>query len=261
ALAPVAAARDEELRRAAQFRKLLGRVAAVVLVLALGGGVAVWLRAEQVRQETERLQHEAELAKAVEADLERAERAQEEKKWPEAQAALVRAEGRLTRGGGGKTLRDRVGRAQDDLARILKDQEMVARLEEARLQSAATDERGSDYKGGARLFQKAFAWYGLDPWGTTPEVAAARIEASPIRDRLVTALDQWGEALPAARRKDFERLARIAGLADSHDRRRQLREAVLRKDWGVVREMAGGTGIPDLPPSSLTMLSDALKKA
>ena len=44
---------------------------AVSLVLVLAGGVAFWLRTEQVRQEGERRRHEAELAQAVEADLAR----------------------------------------------------------------------------------------------------------------------------------------------------------------------------------------------
>src|SRR5262249_27068780 len=95
ALAHIAAGWAEGLRRAAWFRSLLLRGAALFLFLALIGGAGLWLRMEQVQQEAERRHREAELTQAVAADLEKAIQAQSDHQFNDAQAALERAEGRL----------------------------------------------------------------------------------------------------------------------------------------------------------------------
>src|SRR5205823_1661335 len=95
ALAQVAAEWDDEFRRGARLRKLLRRAAAVLLIVVLFGGIGAWLREEhlqrtleQAQQETVRVQREAELVRAVADDLSRLDRAQEERKWDEAEKAL-----------------------------------------------------------------------------------------------------------------------------------------------------------------------------
>src|SRR5207248_1217174 len=78
--------------------------------------------------------------------------------------------------GGSDELRQRVGQARDDLARVRRDQHMVAKLEEAGAQRAAPGKEGFDKEGSRQRFEEAFAWYGLDVRQGTPEKAAARVE-------------------------------------------------------------------------------------
>ena len=160
-----------EVRAVEEWRRRRAQLAlagAVLLLLTLAGGGGWYLRqqslerqAEQARQETERVRREGELVRAVDDDLNRLARAREERRWDDAEKILERAEGRLEQGGGDE-LRQRVRRVRDDLARVRRDQQMVAKLEEARMQLAAAGDAGWDKDGSRQRFEEAFAWYGLD---------------------------------------------------------------------------------------------------
>jgi serine/threonine-protein kinase len=277
-----AAARARAAAERRARRLTVGLAATVVLLLSVGGGGGWWLRqqhlrqqaeqarheaevreqrlerqAEQARQEAERVRRESALVRAVEDDLNRLARAREERKWAEAWKILERIEGRLEEGGDDE-LRQRVRRVRDDLTRLRRDQEMVAKLEEARLQGAAAGKDGFDWEGSRKQFAAAFAWYGLDVQGGSVEDVATRIRGSAIREELVIGLDQWKVA---ALEPDEERLMIVANRADGNAWRRQVREAVLRKDYRRVVELAKAVNVAELPPSSVVFLAYALRRA
>jgi serine/threonine-protein kinase len=250
-----AQARARAERRAR--RLTLGLSAAVLLTLALGGGGLAWERQKRLRNEADRRQQEADLARQAEDDLARAALAQERKRWPDAWQALERAEGRLA-GGGPEELRERVALLRRELEQARKDQRMLALLEEARLQAARGGKDGFDWTGTDRRYRKAFAEYGLDLWDGTPQEAAGHISRSPIREALVAALDEWMLALYFQDAPASRRLRQIAGLADGDAWRRGLRTAVWGSDLDTLRRLAREARSRHLPPGTLKSLAGAL---
>jgi serine/threonine-protein kinase len=160
-----------------------------------------------------------------------------------AQKALELAESRLD-GLAGESLPQRVGQAREDLRRLRREQEMLARLDEARIQLVLV-RRGQDpldRVGASRLFGQAFRWYGIDVERLDPGEAARRVRSSPLRARLVDALDFWARVRfwPPARatRKEAARLLAVADKADPSAWGRRLRKAAQQKDAKTVRRLA-----------------------
>jgi tetratricopeptide (TPR) repeat protein len=266
---------EERKRRRVQ----LALAGSLLLLLTLGGAGGWWLReqrlereaelakqrlereAELAQQETERVRQEAELKQAVEPDL-RVVTEELGKEKPhladltKADRLLAGVEGRLAQSGS-EELRQRARQARDKLTRARTNQQMAAKLEEARLRGASATKEGFDHEGSRKLFEVAFAWYGLDVRRGPIGEVAARIEASPIREELVIALDWWSLAAPA----DAERLRAVANRADADAWRRQLREALRRSDDGLIRQLGEDARAADLPPASLVFLAEALRKA
>jgi serine/threonine-protein kinase len=252
---------EERRRRRAQ----LALAGTVLLLLTVGAGGGWYLRqqhlehqAEQARQETERVRREAEQARAIESGL--FDLGQERQKprpdWSKVRQLLERVEGRLEQGGS-EELQQRVQRVRNDLARVRKDQEMVRRLDEARLRYAAAGDVGFDAEGSGKLFASALAWYGLDVGQGRPEEIASQIEASTLREELVIALDRWANLSAPAQAK---RLLAIADCADSNAWRRQLRGALRRQDSAGVQRLADEANVGQLPPASIVFLAAALRQ-
>jgi serine/threonine-protein kinase len=259
-----AEARAAAERRRRQIQLALAGV--VLLLVVVIGGAGWYVRqqqlqhdAEQARQETERVRRQVERNRAVESGLNALadERLKTRPDWNKVQALLARVEGRLEEGGDDE-LRQRVQRERAELARVRRDQEMVGKLEEARLQFAAVGEGGFDPQGSRRAFADAFAWYGLDVGSGSPEEAAARLRTSSLREELTTALDRWASVSPAGDRK---RLLQIADGVDDNAWRRQLRAALLREDHDRIRRLADEADVAALPPASSVFLAAALREA
>jgi serine/threonine-protein kinase len=257
-----ARAREERRRRRAQ----LALAGALVLLVALGASGGWYIRqqhlqheAELARQETERVRRGAERARAIERGL--GELAQERQKprpdWNRAEQLLQRVEGRLEQGDSDE-LNQRVHAVREDLARVRRDREMVARLDEARLRLAAAGDAGFDRRGSRNQYAEAFAWYGLDVTQGPVAAVVPRIVSSPLREELVIALDKWAglsEPEPA------ERLQAIADQADDNMLRRDLRGALQRKDHARIRRLGDDAKVTELPAASLVYLAQALRRA
>ena len=285
--------RTAELKRAAaevraveerrRRRTQLALTGSLLLLLTLGGGGGWYLRhqhverlqeqtrhdaelreqrlerqAEQAQQETARVRREAEHVRAIEDDLGRFARAREERKWDEAGKRPERIEARLEDGGDAE-LRQRVSLARADLARVRKDQEMVVRLEEARLPSAGEDDL--DGKSSCKRFEEAFGWYGLDVRQGSAEEVAARVAASSLREELTLSLARWGALAALSSPSEGRRLWAIAERADANAWRRQLFGAYLRADFTLARRLADEAKVVDLSPDSIALLALALKMA
>jgi serine/threonine-protein kinase len=155
-------------------------------VLEMSERAAATRRREAERAATER---------AAEEDLRDMVRLQETLSWPEARAALERAKGRLGDRGSAE-LRRRLDQGARDLA-------LAARLDDIRL-----DGSGGNWGVLARerfdqKYAEAFRDAGLGQVHDPPDIVAARIRASHIRDALVAALDHWSELTPHPDRSDW----------------------------------------------------------
>jgi tetratricopeptide (TPR) repeat protein/tRNA A-37 threonylcarbamoyl transferase component Bud32 len=247
---PVSAYRESWTARARRWARrhrtlVMSGVSASLLALLLGGGGGMWLafRSAETRQ-------------SVGADLDEAERLQQEEKWADARAVLERAEGRLG-GGGPDDLRQRVRQARANLA-------LVDRLEAIFLDYADPQEHKTSAAAGGRAddaFAGAFAEYGLDVEELRPDAAAELIGGSAIRGRLLAALEQWAYVKGRANRSGWEHLLAVAEGVDSDPWRRQLREAWVRRDRTALRQLITQTDVARLSAVNLVALGRALASA
>ena len=100
----------------------------------------------------------------------------------QAAVALGEVERRVAEGGG-DTVRDRAARCRADLA-VLRE---LDRADTSRWNWVA--EQALDPKVGADLRRTALTGYGVTPGSTPAAEAASRVSGSPVRDRLLIALD------------------------------------------------------------------------
>ena len=169
---------------------------------------------------------------AVEADLREAEGHQRKSDWVKAGAALERAGGRL----GGRGPADLLGRLEQ--ARHAMD--LATRLEEIRLDRAAlveghvTVERNKP--GAARDYQAAFRQAGVGRFSDQPGLVAARIETSPVRGALLSALDDWAACTTDPGQQEWPMKSR--GGADPDPWRDRLRDPRTWKKRADLEELA-----------------------
>ncbi len=148
---PVQAWREPLRLRAGRWvrrhQTLVAALAASLLVmLLLGGAVALWQGREQARRRS-----------AAEAALEEVDRLAEQAHWLEARGALDRAEARLGEAGTAD-LRHRLARWRADL-------DLVDRLERIRLERARVVSSRLDHGGADSHYARAFAEAGLGEVG------------------------------------------------------------------------------------------------
>ncbi len=217
----------------------------MLLTALVLGGVALGWQQRQL----------AEVEQAVAADLREADLLQNEERWPEALQVLERAAGRLATGGP-QRLREGVEQRRQNVA-------MVAELEEARLQSVATVEKGGglDFNGADRRYREALAGYGLDLEAISAQEAAQRIRASAIRGHLITALDYWAHVKERLQTGSGEPLLEVARLADDDPWRQQLRAPQVARDLAALERLAGHADVLAQPAANLLLLSLHLEEA
>ena len=173
--------------------------------------------------------------------------------WPEAVSSVRRAQGILA-GGGTPAMVQRIAQRRAEL-------ELVARLEEVRLvrPSVREEERFDDQdvaeaptleskksknadadlasadQEDATSYAAVFREFALPVADLEIDEAARRVAASPIRQFLLAALDDWAIMVPASRSK----LLSIALRADDDPWRRNCREALMRDDRPKLLALAG----------------------
>jgi tetratricopeptide (TPR) repeat protein len=244
--------RAQALRERQRRRWTLALAAAAVALLAVLAA-AGWLWQRQ-RDEADRRAAAAATTAAVGADLDAAAAAAAAGDDARAHEALERAEGRLA-GGGSAELRERLRLLRDDL-------DFAAELEEARMKALGTTNESADldWAESDAAYTRAFAGRGLDVTGPGAADAAERIGRSPVKDRIVTALDAWSDVRRRSGAAGWEGLLEAAGqMDDSGDEpRRRLREAVLRRDPRRLKELAADPGVADWPATDARLLAGGL---
>jgi serine/threonine protein kinase/Flp pilus assembly protein TadD len=166
-------------------------------------------------------------------------------------AAVQRAEAPLGSGTLGAELRRQV-------EQLRQDHQMLAQLEQARLQRTSVKDGHFDWEAADRAYEEAFRWYGFDPEQLDPQEAAEWIRGRPIARHLVAAIGHWARTRKAGGGQGWEQLLALARAADPDDLRRRLREAVDRKDRTTVEELAASAAVDDLPSATLLLLGEVL---
>jgi serine/threonine protein kinase/Tfp pilus assembly protein PilF len=226
---------EERKRRRVQLA-----LAASVAVLALVGGVvgAWWWQARSAA------------IRDVETALEELHAHVDAARWPEARAALGRAQGRLA-AGGTELLRERIRQARADL-------DMVSELEEVRLLCAQVKDDHFDRTPLHPGYSAAFRAFGLDVLTLEPEEAVSRIASSAVRERLIVALDTWATYRRSENKEEADRLWLIANKADSDQWRKQLRTPEFRDNVSKLVALAADKAAVEQPPEALDLLGNLL---
>jgi tetratricopeptide (TPR) repeat protein len=249
---PIQARRPSLVQRArkwGQRHRAMVRTAAVCLLVTLAvlAGSVGWVVRDQAARRTE-------TEREANAALEEATKWQGEGRLPEALAAARRAAWVAETGTAGAAFRQRVQARRADL-------ELVAELEEARLQMTAVKEEHFDSELGDRLFAQAFQRAGLDVEVLPVEEAAERIRQSSVPVELAAVLDDWALTRMGIRGQSdssCKHLWRVARGADPDAWRDRMRQALERADKQALLDLAGSEEVTRQPSRTLDSLADAL---
>jgi Flp pilus assembly protein TadD len=186
------------------------------------------MRDRAAREETaaqERRDRKQRLTARAEQILNDVDQLEQEQKWPDARAALGRAEAALAGGEAGDAIRQRVADARRDL-------EFVARLDRIGQQRGVDDNKGQQHAAEAvRDYAQAFREFGVDVEALPAEEAIARLQGNPeVAVPVAAALDDWADARWArwAIRKgdsNWQQLITVARGLDPDPLRDRLRAA------------------------------------
>ena len=245
---------DEQRKR----RRVQAQLAAAVAVLVLGGVSVAWWQTEQAGtlRETElrrQLEDEqraaadtARLARNAEAVAALLGQAEEALKADDAAKAAVALEAAKKRSaeGGAENEAGRLKRLDADLA-LLGELDAVDQF-----RWTPIDNKFPDLEVVARRTREALAWFGVDPAEASADEAAARVLASVVRERIVTALDRL---LPHEKAAGVRTLLR---RVDADPYRDAVRDAVIAKDVAKLAELAGHKEALEQPPGFVAFLGD-----
>jgi serine/threonine-protein kinase len=221
-------------------------VAALALVMGLGGGI--WV-----------VQKRTATAQAVTAALQESEILQAQGHWSEGLAVVLRAEELLDQGlFESRALRQRIDTLRADHRFGLALEQAPFRMAEAQLERSLVDPQQ-----GRAAYARAFAAYGIVANTTNPDEAGAQIRSCPalLREQIVMALDHWLELVgPDGPPEELRWLRRLVEAADPDDPwRSQLRQARLEGDLETLKQLAAREDAARQPPSTVRLLAGALR--
>jgi serine/threonine protein kinase/Flp pilus assembly protein TadD len=258
---PVEACPPSAAYRLGKFaRRNKGRLAAaalVLFVLASLGGVAAWTARERADRRQEAALGQVARRAATEAevgrDLEEARALCREERLREASALVDHAQAVAARGEAGDDLGRRVAQARADV-------DMAVRLEAIRLERAAVADGSFDFAGADARYRDAFRGYGIDVTALDAGAAAARVRASPIRELLLAALDDWVvvQVLLGGRGAVPRPLLAVLQQADADPWRGRLRDALGRGDQRALKGLSRNPKAAAQPPATLVLLGAVL---
>ena len=235
-----AEAREQRKRRRVQ----LALIAAVGLLLAFAWYAdrqATQRRADadrRDRDEQARLTRNADALAELTGQCEAALRAGDADR---AAAALEQVDRRLP-DGGGDTVWDRTERCRAGLA-VLHELDAIDTLRWTPIGNSPGVERVRS----ARL-PAALARHGIALGAMPAAEAAALVSGSPVRDRLLTALDLWLAFVPSKAVRDVLR------AADPEPYRDAVRDAAAARGWNRFADLAGRPEALDQPPRFAAVL-------
>jgi eukaryotic-like serine/threonine-protein kinase len=251
----VALAREAEQRKR---RKVQFALATTVVALLLGGGAFAWWQNEQVnarkamnlRRQLEDEQRNAadhnrlgRNAEAVAAHLNQGEEALRAGDVPRAQVALEAARKRSAEGGAEQQA-ERLGRLDADLA-LLRGLDGIDQFRWTTVENQFPD---NDVV--VNRTREALARFGVDPEAASVEDAVARVSASAVRERIVSALDRFLlEEKTAGARALLRQL-------DAEPYRDAVRDAVVARNGTVLLGLAGQKPALEQPPGFAAFLGE-----
>ena len=269
---PVHACRPSATYRCRKFarRHKAGlAVAGLVLffIVLFGGGVGWAMRDRTAREEQlaqERTARQAKISGQLEMILKDVARLEQAEKWADALVSARRAEPALATGEAPPDIQERA-------RQTLVDLELVRQLDEIRAQSGTVWGSGPQEISAAGLgsrvaeadqkYTAALRQAGIDIDALPVKEAVDRLTARrAIAAALVPALDDWvavrslGKDEGAARR-----LIDVLHGADPDPWRQRVRDALARKDWPALRNLATSTELDRQSAATLCFLYAALK--
>jgi tetratricopeptide (TPR) repeat protein len=248
-------------RKAARRNKgKLAILACLTLALAVFAGGVGWVLQERAGRAS-RTASEVNLVLDDVAGLEK------EKKWPEALAAVNRAEGLFAGGQGSEELQQRVATARAAVERGLRqaraDQKMVADLAEIRFKQADTPTGIMDPQDANAGFGEAFREYGIDIDKLDVAQATAAIRERALAPELTAVLDYWTimrkQAEPG--KSGWRHLLAIAQRCDDDPVRNQVRAALAGGEKVMLVKLASTSDTAVLPASTVQLMADALRSS
>ncbi len=233
------------VRKMARRNKVALAVAGLVLffLVVLGSGIGWAVRDQAART--------SETVRAVSLALDEADYFEQRGTWPDALAAAQRAKTLVDSQSGDEGLRARVRQRKDDLA-------MVLRLEEIRLEMAAVKNDEFDWSLGDHLYADAFRNYGIDVEVGESADVARQIPAGPVQVEFVAALDHWAWVRRTISRDDpgWKRLLAVASAADPDPWRNHIRKALTDRDFKALKELQASAPLGDhMHPSEIILLN------
>jgi serine/threonine protein kinase/tetratricopeptide (TPR) repeat protein len=232
----VAVAREAEQRKR---RKVQLALAAAVVALLLSGGAFAWWRNEQAQAGRRRDAHNAE---AVTALLGQAEEALVAGDAAKAAVALEAARKRSDEGGAEQQA-SRLWGLEADL-NLVRDLDAVDQFRWTDVENKRPDPAAV-----ATRTREALARFGADPEAVSVDEAAARVSASVVRERIVSALDRLLRQQKAEVRAVLRRV-------DAHPYRDQVRDAILANDRAKFVELTGQPTALEQPPGFVAFLGE-----
>jgi serine/threonine protein kinase/Flp pilus assembly protein TadD len=241
-----------KLRKFARRKKgALAMAACVFLALAgIAGGVG-WAVRDRAARDHDQQVREAALDEEVKRELNQAGTLLEQGQWPEALAAVDRADKLLA-----------AARRADRPPSLLKLKQDLALAQ--RLEYIHDRPKTEEFFMGQELdaaYAELFAQAGIDVTALSVAEAAERIRTRSIRRELVRALDFWSHMRQRAgsqRSPDWKQLVLIAEAADADPWRNQLRQARRRADRQRLEALATSADFSRLPPQTVLLLANAL---
>jgi tetratricopeptide (TPR) repeat protein len=146
-----------------------------------------------------------------------------------------------------------------------KDADLLARLEEIRLETVELLQGGADSREIDRNYAAAFSDYGIDVEATAPDDAARRILArgESFAIEVATVLDDWARLRryeTGLRGSDWQRLDGVAQRVDPDPWQNRLREASASENVEKLRELARDAENRTLPVRSVVRLALELSR-
>jgi Flp pilus assembly protein TadD len=184
----------------------------------------------------------------VDGDLKLAADLLQAGKLPEAELALVRAEGRVA-GGGPSDLRERVRQMRTSLT-------LVGRLDRIRLNRATVVDGKFDAVSAEVAYALLFQEQGLAVERDDPAAAAARLHDSPVRGQLLAALDDWAVCTAKPARRQW--LLDVARRTDPAAWAARFRDPAIWGDRAALERLAREANVAELSPQVLVALGHAL---
>jgi Flp pilus assembly protein TadD len=192
-------------------------------------------------------------AKAIQAALREADDLQR-RRPPDARAAARRALAALAGGHADADLRRRVEARVNDL-------EMLASLEEARLEAFTFTDGPKDGESIDRRFREVFHKFNRDVEAGSAEQVGESLRDSTVARELASFLDDWAAMRlvdDPQRLATWKRLLVVACVADPDSWRSRLRNALVARDRVLIRRLAAEDEVKDLLPWSLYALTRLL---
>ncbi len=223
-------------------------VAGIILLflMLLGSGIGWTVRDQSARQ--------ARVSGQVELILSDVDRLMQQQQWPEALVSAQRAEVALASAEAPEDVHAKV-------QQVISDLELVARLEEIRLQTSQATEQGFDYAGANQRYAAALREYGVDV-DVLPADESVRLlqSRSDVLPALLLALDDW-----AACRREAEddtgamSLAELVKALDTDPWRRYMRETLATGNKQALDELVASEEVARQPSGIIELLAGELQ--